>query len=370
MFRSLAIKGASALVVLAVPVGAASATIVDDTEPDGSAPASTIPGETSADEPDDTGGGPPPGDIDFQVDMILGLVPPDEMEGYWQEQNEQQQLQIQECMNEAGFEYNPETDGMMFEDPLGELSPVEYAEQWGFGVYTMMDPDSSPFADQEWVWPNEDIVNELSPSEQNAWFEVNNRCSNEAYTQDDPWRNPMVQQALEDFYTQVETDPRMREANEAWRDCMEAAGHPYPSIEDMYDEWYGDWEDQEEFYEAEAWEPDSAMHAEWQALVDLEIEVAVANAECSDGLDEIRQEVVADLRPEFVEVWQTIDWSLPPVTYPGEGEFGPGGPFEEGGVETLPVDSAAEAPDDTEGAPVGLDLSDPDETTVPATTEP
>ncbi len=91
---------------------------------------------------------------------------------------------------------------------------MEYAEQWGFGMYTMMDPESTMSQDlgQDYVWPNEDIVDALSASEQNAWFEVNNRCSNEAWMEDDPYRNPMVQQAIEDFYTDVENDPRVVDA--------------------------------------------------------------------------------------------------------------------------------------------------------------
>jgi hypothetical protein len=56
-------------------------------------------------------------------------------------------------------------------------------------------------------------------------------------------------------------------------------------------------------------------------MVEQEISIAVADANCSPALDEARDEVVSDLRPALVEVWQTIDWSLPPVTFPGDGEM-------------------------------------------------
>jgi hypothetical protein len=370
MLRSLVGRGAVAVAALIVPASVAGAA-ADDTEP-GEPSTPTSQAATSEDgtsvsatsvEGGDSPPGPPPGDIDFQVDMMLGLVPEDEMNDYWSEQSQRQQVRIQECMNEAGFEYNLEnTDDMVFIDPLAELTPLEYAEQWGFGTYTTMDPETSPYndIDQEYVWPNEEIVNSLSAAEQNAWFEVNNRCSNEAYTEEDPYRNPMVQQALEDFFTEVESDPRM-----AWRVCMEEAGQPFANPEDMYEEMFDD-DTINEFYETEAWEPDSENHAEWQRLVEREIAVAVANANCAPALDETREEVTADLRPALVEVWQTIDWSLPPVTFPGDGEmiFGDDGMIVEG---SLPPD--ASGPVGTDDAPVAIDLSEPSGS-EPATTAP
>ena len=367
MLRSLLVRCAAVAAALAIPVGVAGAAS-DDSEPDDSAPASTVPGSSvPADEP--AGGQPPPGDIDFQVDMMLGLVPEDEMEAYYLEEGEQRELKIQECMNEAGFEYNPENVEEMYSfDPYAGLSPVEYAEQWGFGMYTMMDPESTMSQDlgQDYVWPNEDIVNSLSAAEQAAWYEVNNRCSNEAWTEDDPYSNPMVQQAIEDFYTDVENDPRVVGAKEAWLACMEEAGHPFASEEDMWETIYDD-ELQQQFWESEAWKPDSPDYAEWQSMVEQEIGVAVANATCAPPLEEARQEVVADLRPEFVEVWQTIDWSLPPVTYPEDELI-----FDESGevIDVGTGSSVPEGPDGTDDTPVAIDLSEPVETSAPPTSGP
>lgn len=393
MIRTLMVHGAVALVALAAPVGVST---VDDTEPDDTSTDVSAPADSSPDEsapvnafPDtapgvssSTGGnisaGPPPGDIDFQVDMMLGLVPQDEMNAYWVEEEEQRQVAVQACMNEAGFEYNPDTSGMAFEDPLGDSSTLEYAEQWGFGMYTTMDPETSPYnvdMGEDFVWPNQEIVDALSAAEQNAWYEVNNRCFNESWAQDDPYRNPMVQQALEDFYSDVDNDPRMREAADGWVDCMEEAGHPYTDQDDMYDALLGN-DRQQQFYDSEAWEPDSPDYAEWQSMVELEIGVAVANAGCAPALDEIREEVIDDLRPAFVEVWRTIDWSLPPETYPGEGDVlgmpgetivGDGSVVGDTVVEDTVDDSNAEGTETTE-SPVGLDLSEPADNTIPETT--
>lgn len=309
-------------------------------------------------------------DADFQIDLLLGLVPEDEVEAYYAEQNAANQEQIRDCMNEAGFEYLPDTNS--FIDPRSGVSPLEWAQQYGFGVWTQMDPNSNPYGDQIYEWPNEEIVNSLSESEQNAWFTANNRCSEDSYGDDDDvYRNPMVQQALEEFYENVNNDPRVRDAENTWRDCMADAGQPFETPEAMNEQVYAVWNGDEElaaletqFYESEAWTEDSPDHERWQQLVDEEIAIAVADAECSPPLYEVQEDVTRDLRSDLVEVWQTIDWDLPPVTYPGEGE-----------TEVWVGDGsiAPETPGTTDGSddsgPKPLDLGGSDDT-APDTTEP
>ena len=155
----------------------------------------------------------------------------------------------------------------------------------------------------------------------------------------------------------------MTDANEAWQSCMEEAGHPFASQDDMWETIYDD-ELQQEFWDTEAWEPDSPNYAKWQSMVEQEIGVAVAHATCGPPVDEIRQAVIADLRPALVDVWQTIDWSLPPVTYPDELMFEESGEVIDGTIS--PVDSS---PDGTDDAPVAIDLSEPVETSAPPTGE-
>lgn len=301
------------------------------------------PGTT---EPD----GGPPVDIEFQIDMILGLVPQEEMAQYWAAQERDRQLAIQACMNESGFEYAPEEYPNA--DPMATMTPLEYAEQWGFGVWTTMDPDNNPFgSDTEWVWPNEEIVNALSASEQNAWYEANSRCVDEAVVgEDETWRNPMVQESLADFTADVENDPRVQAAVQGWRDCMAEAGHPFASQDEMYTAVYGSGDEnselQQRFFESEAWKPESPDHAEWQALVDEEISIAVADATCTVPLLEAREAVATELRPQLVAVWQTIDWDLPPVTFAGEDDVyvAPGDTLfgdEVGASPSAPGDTAA-----------------------------
>jgi hypothetical protein len=383
MYRSRLLKGCIALFALAVPAGAASAggtepddTSSETTEPAGSAAEESGPPSASA--PDDTtgndsGGGQPPEDMEFQVDMMLGLVPEDEMEDYWAQQNQESERAIQQCMNDAGFEYEPMGAEDISFDQYNGLSQLEYAQQFGFGMWTTMDPENQQTGPMN-EWPNQSIVDELPPEEQNAWFEVNNRCSQDAYSAtNDPWSNPMVQQIMEDFGQDVENDPRVRDALAAWQDCMADSGHPFANEGEMYEQVYGGdnqeiWDLQSEFFESEAWLETSPDHARWQALVDDEIEIAVADATCTPALVEVRQEVTRDLRDELVAVWQTIDWSLPPVTYeevmfpdetiveePSGSDVDTTGPGE-------PADTGDESTETTE-TPVGLDLGAAPETT-------
>ena len=346
MKRSLAVHTSCVAAALAIPAAALAGA---GSEPPGSGP----------------GDGAAPGaelDIEFQIDMMLGLVPQDEVEEYYHQRNVDEQRLVQECMNEAGFEYEPEIwDSGEFVDPREGISDLEWAQQWGFEVYTTMDPETSPWNDVGPVteeWPNQGIVDAMSTAEQNAWFETQTRCMRDSSMsmQSDPFRNPMVQQAMEDFQTMVDDDPRSREAMSAWQDCMDAAGHPYTDPESMWNDWY-DADKQEQFWQSEAWNPSSPDHAEWQQLVDEEIEVAVASAGCTPAWEEAMEEIRQDLRPQLVELWQDVDWSLPPVTYPGEWDW-----VDEGGaVEELPLDSMVPAPDGSAPGDAGaLDLGGSD----------
>jgi hypothetical protein len=101
-------------------------------------------------------------------------------------------------------------------------------------------------------------------------------------------------------------------------------------------------------------------------MVDQEIGIAVANANCGTAVQEAREGVIADLRPALVEFWQTVDWSLPPVTYPGESEM-----LDLTGelIDEVPISSVEEGPRDSAGAPVAIDLSNPVETSGPPTSD-
>lgn len=391
MYRLRVLPGFVAMLVLAVPVGMASA---GTSEPDDAPTESTQPTATDAQEsgppsasaPDDTTGGSadgqPPENMDFQIDMMLGLIPEEEMQTYWRDQNRASEELVEGCMVEAGFEYVPQPDEMFSYDQYNGRTQLDWAQQFGFGVWTTMSPESSeeaygqgPMTD----WPG-DVVNNLSDDEQSAWWGVFDRCQQEGWSnQDDPYSNPMVQQIMEDFAVDVENDPRYRDALAAWQECMAGSGHPFADEQEMWDHVYGgndegQMDQQMQFWESEAWLETSPDHAQWQALVDEEIEIAVAHATCTPSLTEARQEVTRDLRDDLVAVWQTIDWSLPPVTYE-DVVFGEGTLVEEPSGsdvgESEPAEAAGTGDEPTESTetPVGLDLGGAP-TEAPEPTEP
>jgi len=372
-------RGAIVMAIMVIPARVVSAgTSVPDDSGETSEPDATEPddsGPPSASAPlDTTEGGDEsspygsPEDIQFQIDIMTGVVSESEMQEFWDEQSRQHELKIQQCMNDAGFDYAIQVfDQDDFIDPMADMTPLEYAEQYGFGTWTMMDPENNPYNEQEFDDPNAEFTEGMSEEELNAYYGVMSTCQNDTYQSGDIYRNPMVQQMQEDLTNQVTNDPRIREASEAWVACMEAAGHPYPSIDEMYEEFQSEdmWEAQQPFYESEAWLATSPDHAEWQQHVDNEIAVAVANADCEPPFRDANEEVYEDIQAEMAVVWQTIDWDLPPNTYEWEADMEMSGEMVVEGIgdlESTEPEGTGELTGTTE-AETGLDLGDPTETT-------
>ena len=145
----------------------------------------------------------------MQVDMILGLVPAEEMEEYWREQDEQNQAGDPGVHERSGLRVRTRRAGWLSRIPSPTSRRSSTPSSGGSASAPRWIPSRarSGEVDEYYEWPNQDIVDALSPSEADAWFEVSNRCSNDAYLEGDPYRNPMVQQAIEDFFTDVEQDP-------------------------------------------------------------------------------------------------------------------------------------------------------------------
>lgn len=69
-------------------------------------------------------GGPDRVAFERQIDMLLGLVPRDEMEAYNHERNAEYDRRIADCMIDAGFEYSVEPDQGVSVDTTG----IEWAQ--------------------------------------------------------------------------------------------------------------------------------------------------------------------------------------------------------------------------------------------------
>jgi peptidoglycan hydrolase-like protein with peptidoglycan-binding domain len=228
----------------------------DDTE------GPSVPNDDSGGDDSGVSGGDDSGDSGDES----AASPLAELLGYDFDPVEQRRLQLQieeqtaECMRDLGFEYqpvdyqamsNPE-DELMFTDPKG------FGEKYGYGImrnYELYESGEAPPPDQGFVDPNQEYVNSLSPEEQTAYYEAlygsgmageavaasipgdgaasegtvapptpeQMGCNGQAYAEvygDNPADDPEVQEALSDYYTNLENDPRLDDANRLWGTCM------------------------------------------------------------------------------------------------------------------------------------------------------
>jgi hypothetical protein len=153
-----------------------------------------------------------------------------------------------DCMREQGYEYVPlevsASDLADDDDESGiggqwELPSAEFAEQYGYGMFTR-DDDATEFET-----PNDALLATMSDSEQAAWDEalygrfdeatgesVTPGCSGEAMvavygdtgSTDEEFEALLVE--IDALYARVDTDPRVAEASRIWADCMADAGYP------------------------------------------------------------------------------------------------------------------------------------------------
>ncbi|MDH3396872.1 MAG: hypothetical protein OEM81_03470 [Acidimicrobiia bacterium] len=186
-----------------------------------------------------------------------------------QAQFQEQETKIQElvrlCMAEQGFEYIPATQPVP--DFEVTFDQEEYAREQGFGITTWFGNEEQFFGGPEadWVDPNQVIVEAMSESEQEAYYEAlygppdfgtpevdeesgetyyvsegfgggcQGKAAEEVYGNEGGqqlWE--VFQPELEAMYERVQSDPRIVAANEEWSACMGDRGYDYESMDDMY----------------------------------------------------------------------------------------------------------------------------------------
>jgi peptidoglycan hydrolase-like protein with peptidoglycan-binding domain len=166
-------------------------------------------------------------------------------------EDRRRQLEVEEltadCMRDQGFEYQP-VDWSAQSNPEDELQfsdPVAFGEKYGYGVmrsyelYELGGGEGQAFED-----PNQEYVNSLSPDEQTAYYEALYGAAFEEpadvdgeFVEPAPeamgcsgiasaevWGErelaPEVEGALEDYFANLASDPRLEDAHRAWAGCM------------------------------------------------------------------------------------------------------------------------------------------------------
>jgi hypothetical protein len=255
------------MLLLAACGGGGNSTAAED----GDTPADSSTASTVA-ESDDGGG---------EADTLASYLgwdtgqDPEAAEANYRQQEARIQETIRLCMAEEGFDYipvEPPADSFVVDD----RSPAEWAAEQGFGISTWIgNEEAFSGPDVEYVDPNQEIVEAMSESERNAYYEAlwgseeenaaqqtteidpetgdeitysegfGAGCSGEAYEaeyggQDDLYTE--LGPELDAMYERISADPRILALDVEWSECMSGKGHDYESQQAMYDAVYEDFQ--------------------------------------------------------------------------------------------------------------------------------
>ena len=290
---------------------------------------------------------------------------PEQAQAFYDRQERRVQDLIARCMAGEGFEYIPAvrpTPDFVF----GAVDEVEFARERGFGITTLFGEESEAFGGgEEWTDPNRAIVDALSESERQAYYDTlyappeptgtetdpetgavtevyegyGEGCQGRAYEEvyaDDELNEIVEQLDLESMWERALTDPRVRDLSEEWSRCMGDRGYDYDDPDDLWESMYEDFaarleeivgpaggfvdpfeglsateidermstmspEELDDLYEAAQRDARQDIdQAALSALQDEERALAVANAECSEGLRQGAEEVMAEYEAELI----------------------------------------------------------------------
>jgi hypothetical protein len=204
---------------------------------------------------------------------------PEAAEAQFREQEARIQEAIRQCMVAVGFEYQPMVQPEGSFTVFDELDEEERVRTQGFGITTWYgneETTATTVVGEEWVDPNQEMLDAMSDSEREAWYAAlwgteeeqmegatteidpvtgeeytvtdgfGAGCQGEANEAEygdqsqvqDLWEG--LNPAMEAMYQQVQADPRLVELDQEWSACMAAAGHEYESPSQMSESIYLD----------------------------------------------------------------------------------------------------------------------------------
>lgn len=257
--------------------------------------------------------------------------PPDDPEAV-REQFTRIEESIQQCMADQGFEYQPEIPPDSAFTP--ELSEEERVRTYGFGITTWYGREDESHELDEWVDPNQEMVEALSDSDRYAWIEALEGCVYGWSVEIEEIWVREIADAFDATWEQFHADPRLVEADREWAACMTEAGYEFAD-RDAMDEFIwesheaggsfdyrlqqivGDpfqgWTNEEidAFFEeateeeidaffAETQALDQAGQAALEALQQEEIDLALADFGCRGDYLEVDEAVYREYEVEFI----------------------------------------------------------------------
>lgn len=288
------------------------------------------------------------------------------------EERDRQEL-IAACMREEGFEYIPvdPEQSFFFEEP-GDLEwgSDEWVAKYGFGITTMwfsqeevgpnlVGHDYASFEEEQSNDPNQEIVEAMSFSEQDAYYaalygnddfpefdetmsdeEIDaeledfdfrpSGCEGQAYNESDHPSFKFYEEfgdELEGMYERAQNDPRVVEAEQEIASCVADKGYEYTNEQEVYQRFDteltsientltfpGDELTEEDFSTMSEEElnaifnqPRELSDEALETLAEIqaeEVSLAVAVNECGGGFanqGNLVQEVMAELEQEFLD---------------------------------------------------------------------
>lgn len=200
-----------------------------------------------------------------------GSDDPEEAQARFRDEEARRQELIRACMAEEGFDYTPVMPPDSSFQAFGPGDEEEMARTQGFGITTWYGNEEQFEQDMEWEDPNQEMIESMSDSERDAYYEALHGTEEEqmegSTTETDPetgeemtviegfgagcegeaseevygdqsetqelWEE--LQPEMEALNERIEADPRMVEYNEEWSACMAEAGFEYESRQQMFE---------------------------------------------------------------------------------------------------------------------------------------
>lgn len=281
---------------------------------------------------------------DFLGTGFFSTDPEEQLANFARQQQQAEEL-VAACMAREGFEYIP-ASRPVDTGQVGSDEDVEFAREYGFEISTRGDGTAVFEGTDDWVNPNDAIVEALSESERQAYhatlygssFDDGFLSGSDGTSSDsdtstteatdtgfegcfgeaaaevyelDTFEEISEQLDFQSLFERVEADPKFAEMEAEWSDCMAERGYQYEdpdalyeSLDDLrvrYDEIVGTSdpfagltpeefnslspeEIEDRFTQAEQAAEREIDQDALAALQAEEIALAVANAECSEDL--------------------------------------------------------------------------------------
>ncbi|OJX97858.1 MAG: hypothetical protein BGO96_13130 [Micrococcales bacterium 73-15] len=278
----------------------------------------------------------------FEAFNVMGDMSQEEQQAFYDERDRKTEDLVAQCMADQGFEYNPQSSRTTYVGSSNEDGPqwgtLEFAQQYGYGAFSWPGQEEMELQEpEEWVDPNQDIIDSMSESELTAWQEAlwgapqewdedadmeeyewnweDSGCYGWAQHEleaDDPWtamnslyEDPRFAELfaqMGELYTKAESDPRMADLTGKWSSCMADAGYtfanPNEAQQSIYDLQNGLWEGHED--DPEYMGPSDE---ELAPIKEQELETAVADFTCQDELNYQQEQLSIQFKieQEFVD---------------------------------------------------------------------